>query len=91
MKTHLALLSLLTLLICSCGQGPVETASETPTSPEAANRPVGSAYDSLLAQELGADDYGMKVYVMAFLYRGGLLQDWIPFNGRSCSVPISII
>lgn len=70
MKTHLALFSLLTLLIYSCGQGPVETASETPTSPEAANRPVGSAYDSLLAQELGADDYGMKVYVMAFLYRG---------------------
>lgn len=27
-------------------------------------------YDSLLAQKYGADDYGMKKYVMAFLYRG---------------------
>lgn len=70
MKKHLTLLSLLTFLVSSCGQGPVETASKTPESPQEANRPVGSAYDSLLAQELGADDYGMKVYVMAFLYRG---------------------
>lgn len=29
-----------------------------------------SAYDSLLAKKYGADDYGMKKYVMAFLYRG---------------------
>jgi len=29
-----------------------------------------SAYDSLLARQLGADDYGMKQYVMAFLKRG---------------------
>ncbi|MGM0667313.1 MAG: YciI family protein [Bacteroidota bacterium] len=27
-------------------------------------------YDSLLARELGADSYGMKQYVMAFLVRG---------------------
>lgn len=27
-------------------------------------------YDSVLAQQYGADDYGMKKYVMAFLYRG---------------------
>lgn len=27
-------------------------------------------YDSVLAAELGADDYGMQVYVMAFLKRG---------------------
>jgi uncharacterized protein YciI len=27
-------------------------------------------YDSLLAKKLGADDYGMKVYVMALLKRG---------------------
>lgn len=26
------------------------------------------AYDSVYAQELGADEYGMKTYVMAFLY-----------------------
>jgi uncharacterized protein YciI len=70
MKKQLPSLFLLLVLTLSCGQGPVETASETPVSPEEANRPVGAAYDSLLAQELGADDYGMKVYVMAFLYRG---------------------
>jgi len=70
MLKHFTLFCLLTLFIISCGQGSVETASETLASPEAATRPVGSAYDSLLAQELGADDYGMKVYVMAFLYRG---------------------
>ncbi|MEQ8358588.1 MAG: YciI family protein [Cytophagales bacterium] len=27
-------------------------------------------YDSVLAKELGADDYGMKKYVMAFLKKG---------------------
>ncbi len=27
-------------------------------------------FDSLLAQEVGADQYGMKPYVFAFLYRG---------------------
>ena len=27
-------------------------------------------YDSLLAAEYGADDYGMKKYIFAFLYRG---------------------
>ena len=31
------------------------------------NKPV---YDSVLAKKLGADDYGMKLYVMAFLKRG---------------------
>ncbi len=29
-----------------------------------------SAYDSVLAKKLGADDYGMKKYVMAFLKKG---------------------
>jgi uncharacterized protein YciI len=29
-----------------------------------------SIYDSVYAQKLGADDYGMKQYVMAFLKRG---------------------
>ena len=29
-----------------------------------------SAYDSILAAEYGADDYGMKKYVIAFLKRG---------------------
>ena len=29
-----------------------------------------SGYDSTLAQKLGADEYGMKQYIMAFLKRG---------------------
>ncbi|MBN1387490.1 MAG: hypothetical protein JW965_03535 [Bacteroidales bacterium] len=29
-----------------------------------------TGYDSLLARELGADNYGMKQYIMAFLIRG---------------------
>ncbi|MFO7852821.1 MAG: YciI family protein [Bacteroidota bacterium] len=32
--------------------------------------PEISGYDSLLARELGADNYGMKRYIMAFLMRG---------------------
>jgi uncharacterized protein YciI len=31
---------------------------------------TNSVYDSLLAQKYGADEYGMKVYVMAFLKSG---------------------
>jgi len=32
--------------------------------------PMISSYDSLKAQEYGADDYGMRKYVIAFLKRG---------------------
>ncbi len=32
--------------------------------------PISAEYDSVLAKELGADDYGMKKYVMAFLKSG---------------------
>lgn len=31
---------------------------------------ITTSYDSLLAKKLGADKYGMKAYVMAFLKRG---------------------
>ncbi len=31
---------------------------------------IENAFDSILAKELGADEYGMKVYVMAFLKSG---------------------
>jgi uncharacterized protein YciI len=34
------------------------------------NAPVETGYDSVLAKQLGADDYGMQQYVMAFLKRG---------------------
>lgn len=34
------------------------------------NQPDSNGYDAELAQKLGADDYGMKKYVMAFLKAG---------------------
>ena len=34
------------------------------------------AYDSALATEVGADEYGMKKYVIAFLYRGDRVQEY---------------
>jgi uncharacterized protein len=33
-------------------------------------------YDPTLAKQLGADDYGMKKYVNAFLYRGDQSGDF---------------
>ncbi|MDR7132239.1 uncharacterized protein YciI [Algoriphagus sp. 4150] len=33
-------------------------------------------YDETLAKELGADDYGMKKYVIAFLYRGEQAREY---------------
>ncbi|MDP3471428.1 MAG: YciI family protein, partial [Algoriphagus sp.] len=36
------------------------------------------AYDEALAQKLGADEYGMRKYVMAFLFRGDKVNDFTP-------------
>lgn len=35
-----------------------------------------AAYDENLAKEVGADDYGMRKYVIAFLYRGDRVQEY---------------
>ncbi|MFC5625698.1 YciI family protein [Algoriphagus winogradskyi] len=35
-----------------------------------------STYDEALAKEVGADDYGMKKYVIAFLYRGDRVTEY---------------
>ncbi|SFT95491.1 Uncharacterized conserved protein YciI, contains a putative active-site phosphohistidine [Algoriphagus locisalis] len=35
-----------------------------------------STYDEVLAKEVGADEYGMKKYVIAFLYRGDRVQEY---------------
>ena len=35
-----------------------------------------SSYDEELAKEVGADEYGMKKYVIAFLYRGDRVQEY---------------
>ena len=36
------------------------------------------SYDEALAKKLGADDYGMKKYVMAFLLRGDRASEYTP-------------
>ena len=46
-----------------CNNVEVKTEVDKPQTAE-------MTYDSVLASELGADDYGMKKYVMAFLKRG---------------------
>lgn len=61
------ILSLLIIPFFSCKQ-------ETPASEtESTNDPTVTAeitYDSILARKVGADEYGMKHYVMAFLKAG---------------------
>lgn len=37
-----------------------------------------SGYDAALAEKLGADERGMKKYVMAFLYRGEKIAEYTP-------------
>jgi uncharacterized protein YciI len=53
------------LIFCGCDRKP-SGQSEI----QAAQKSMESVYDSVLAQQLGADDYGMKMYVMAFLKAG---------------------
>lgn len=63
MRYSLILISIPLLIIAGCVQTNGNEHSQTLVPREA-------SYDSLLAREYGADDYGMKAYVMAFLRRG---------------------
>ena len=60
------LLPFLLILLYATGCNNPETKNET-SKIDSENEVV---YDSVLARQLGADDYGMKSYVMAFLKRG---------------------
>jgi uncharacterized protein len=60
--------ALIAMISCQDQEKCVETVESTATDSVITEDP--NAYDSLLAQELGADDYGMKTYVMAFLKKG---------------------
>lgn len=60
----------ISVLISSCGSNEVEEENTEPIVEYKMPEPDPNAYDSLLAQELGADEYGMKMYVMAFLKSG---------------------
>ncbi len=63
MKNCFAFLSFCVLTCFSaCTSGPKTAASVPP--------PATNGYDAALAQKLGADEYGMKQYVMAFLKSG---------------------
>ena len=55
---------ILCLFLISCRPSVTVETTSTEESPEAV------MYDSVLAVKLGADDYGMKRYVMAFLRSG---------------------
>lgn len=56
---------ILVLLVNGCNNHRSDTGSRTQE-----HLPEKQVYDSILARELGADSYGMKQYVMAFLMRG---------------------
>lgn len=64
MKSIIQLLFAL-LIIAGCTSKPVQDAKDIA---DQSNKPP--VYDSVLAQKLGADAYGMKQYVMAFLKAG---------------------
>jgi uncharacterized protein YciI len=55
----------LIVILAGCNSTPTANKDEIASSGEAV---IG--YDSLLAQQLGADAYGMRQYVMAFLKAG---------------------
>lgn len=60
MKQLLAVLTLATILGCSNSTSVPQSAVEIPES----------GYDSILANRLGSDEYGMRQYVMALLKKG---------------------
>lgn len=64
MKNSFLLFTILILGLWSCNQPPSEK-NLTETIEES-----GITFDSIRAAKAGADDYGMKQYVMAFLKRG---------------------
>lgn len=62
------LLLLLLVFAMACGQAPTDTSQAEPAATDTTS--TESSYDAELAEELGADDYGMAQYVMAFLKPG---------------------
>lgn len=66
MKVLLLFLFAVTLLSCQPGHSGEETTAPS----EVLKDSISSGYDAALARDLGADAYGMKTYIMAFLKRG---------------------
>ncbi|MEL6844788.1 MAG: YciI family protein [Bacteroidota bacterium] len=70
MKKLFVLSLLIASFLLSC-QNQTSTATDTePTATETTGSDTPPTYDEALATRLGADDYGMKVYIMAYLKRG---------------------
>lgn len=71
MKTQF-LLVIGSILYLSCGSVTPESEEKAIGTfvPEVTSAPETLSFDSLKAYEYGADDYGMKQYVMAFLKKG---------------------
>jgi len=64
--TNIFFFLIITAILCSClvpEKGKTANVDSIQVS-------TGSSIDSLLAKQLGADDYGMKTYIMAFLKKG---------------------
>ncbi len=70
MKPNLPILmiSIVALMFFACEPKSDSNATKVTDMEIAMSESIG--YDSLLAKKYGADDYGMKKYVMAFLKRG---------------------
>jgi uncharacterized protein YciI len=69
MLQRLALALASSALAAACGNAaPTECPEPAPAIPEA--RTETSGFDGALAQRLGADEYGMRSYVIAFLRAG---------------------
>jgi len=66
----LFLIFIFTFIVVSCNSNESILDNTEPILKDSIAEVDPNAYDSLLAQELGADDYGMKMYVMAFLKEG---------------------
>lgn len=66
MKNLFIIFPLLLFLGPSCSPPGEETA----TSPESVKAAAETGYNEALAQELGADQYGMRQYVFAYLRKG---------------------
>ena len=58
----------LALVLAACASSSTPS-SNSPSTPPASTA-AASGFDAARAQRLGADEYGMKQYVIAFLYAG---------------------
>ena len=66
--TIVILVCLISIVFCAC-----EPSTQT-SGTHISSEPIEITYDSVLASQFGADDYGMREYVIAFLKTGDNLD-----------------